>query len=508
MKSKRQISSSLARMFSGNMVVTALNLLRDLSIAAYFGASLLSDYYFLAIMFPVFFVTVLGGAYRSTVIPLLETFAVSSGEKVHHLLSQLNSGVLRTAVKFGGVYLVGAWLVLWLTGNEELEVNDWPIICLFIAVIPVYVLSAYLECNIGHMQFFRRFFFGSVLRFGLALGTILGCLLLTDWLSVYALPVGGAVGVILVIFILSWQHRREKILPSFSSRLDPGTTKRLVYSIGALSVGTSMAYVNPIVDQLVASTLGEGSIAMLGYSNRIATGLSSLTAGAIGPVLLVYYSNIAVSGNRTELQDLFNRAFVLCCWLSCALVVVVATYALDLVDLMYTRGNMSRDASREVGVLVQYYSCQYLPLIASAAVYPVISALNLNKVFVPINLMLLVVNLFADIVLSRYYGLAGIAISTVVVYSVSLCLMVGFLYMNGHVKLRGMSCASALVAVLSALVAYYLASSLKELSNVTLLGVNLLQSTVIAMYGFFVLWVCRAIYKNLEPVKNVNVNVN
>ena len=78
---QKKILTAMTRMMSGNVLLTLLNLMRDLSIAAFFGATLLSDYYFLAIMFPVFFITVLAGAYRSSTIPFLEEKELGRDEK-------------------------------------------------------------------------------------------------------------------------------------------------------------------------------------------------------------------------------------------------------------------------------------------------------------------------------------------------------------------------------------------------------------------------------------------
>jgi putative peptidoglycan lipid II flippase len=497
-----KIASSLAKIFSGNILLTLLNLVRDLSIAAFFGATLLSDYYFLAIMFPVFFNTVLAGAYRSTIIPFLEERKARYENGFPYLMATLNGSLIKASGLFGIVFVAVTWAVLYLAGRSDLKVEGVSVLYLFFAVIPIYALGAYLECNVGHMQFFRKFFLGSVLRLGLPIGTIVGCVLLAEKFSIYALPIGGLLGVLIVFISLSLRHYREKNLPAFSRRLEPSATNHIVHSIAALAIGTSMAYINPIVDQLVAATLGEGSIALLGYSNRLATGLSSLTAGAIGPVLLVYYSTIVVSGNKTELQDLFNRAFILCCWISCALIVVVISYAVDIVDLLYTRGNMSSDDSVEVGRLIQYYSCQYLPLIASAAVYPLISALNLNKVFVPINLTLCVVNLIADILLSRYFGLAGIAISTVVVYAISLGLMLMYLCYKGHIELQKKTSWGALSALLSAIIIYFVTTSIKKSIDFSILGMNVLQCVVIAVYCLYVLYICKRTYKTFKPSIN------
>lgn len=495
---QKKILTAMTRMMSGNVLLTLLNLMRDLSIAAFFGATLLSDYYFLAIMFPVFFITVLAGAYRSSTIPFLEEKELGRDENTPQLISYLNASLIRSLAVLSILFIIFTWLVLGILGRAGDVVEGVTVVYLFMAVIPIYAVSAYIECNVGHMQYIRKFFFGGVLRLGLPIGTIIGCLLFADKFSIYALPMGGAVGIFVVIMILIERQRHEGFLPVFNRRLKASYTKRIVYAMGALSIGTSMSYINPIIDQLVAASLGEGSIALLGYSNRLAIGLSSITAGAIGPVLLVYYSNILGSGGKSELQDLFNKTFILCCWISCFLVVVVASYAIHIVDLVYTRGNMSTDDSLAVGRLVQYYSCQYIPLITSAAVYPLISALNLNKIFIPINLVLCIINLIADIILSEYFGLLGIAISTVMVYVVSLILMMVYLVRGGYVVVQLRTYANLFAAVMSAVLIYFSAIIVKEINGVEIFNINLMQASIIAGYGFFVMWLCKKSIKDLK----------
>ena len=114
------------------------------------------------------------------------------------------------------------------------------------------------------------------------------------------------------------------------------------------------------------------------------------------------------------------------------------------------------------------------------------------------NLVLCIINLIADIILSEYFGLLGIAISTVMVYVVSLILMMVYLVRGGYVVVQLRTYANLFAAVMSAVLIYFSAIIVKEINGVEIFNINLMQASIIAGYGFFVMWLCKKSIKDLK----------
>lgn len=65
----------------GNFLVNLANLGRDVSLAVVYGTSVQVDAFFLALILPIFVATVGTGAYRSTIIPILERLRHGKGQQ-------------------------------------------------------------------------------------------------------------------------------------------------------------------------------------------------------------------------------------------------------------------------------------------------------------------------------------------------------------------------------------------------------------------------------------------
>lgn len=90
------------------------------------------------------------------------------------------------------------------------------------------------------------------------------------------------------------------------------------------------------------------------------------------------------------------------------------------VALLYEHGNFTRQDSLAVSSTVGWLCLQFPAMLTGVAGSILLSAISLNKVFLPLSVLIATVNVLGNLSLMPYLGLAGIALSTVLTYLVSL----------------------------------------------------------------------------------------
>lgn len=418
-----RLRSALLSLVSGNAFVTAANLLRDVTLAEAFGAALEADVIFLAISIPVFIVMVSSGAFRSVCVPALER-AQAAGADVLRAYGQRFVRVCITYTLLVAVALIALGLCLrWLelpvvsAGTRELFA------LLFIAIVPMYAFTALIELVQGPLQVTGHFFVPSMLRLGLPLGMIAGVLILPE-ASVYGIAVGGACGALLGLMLSAGLLWRDGLLPGASTQPFPQDVRRAALrGFQALSIATLITYANPLVDQWVAGFAGHGAASKLGYASRLAVGVAGLLAAAMSQVLLIHFSRLVSAGNTRGIDATYRLLIRVTPWLGCAVTLAVWLSSDLVVSLLYERGEFAAGDAQVVAGLLDTYALQFPIYWTSIAAFTLIWALSLNHLFIRIGVVLFVLNLCADVALLNTFGLAGIPVSTSLVYLVSAMLL-------------------------------------------------------------------------------------
>ena len=430
--------AAFLKLLASNVTVTLANLARDVAIAVAFGASAVTDNFFLAISIPIFVVTVASGAWRSVVLPLLARVLHQGRDAFTGVVRRLNAlsisgiGLIAVAIfLFAAAALLGGW-----TGASSPEAGTVSLPAFTMLVIPMYCLVAFTELSQAPLQARNRLFVPSLTRAGLPVGLIAGALLLGDRLGVLALVPGGTFGALAGAVVIVMLLAREGMLPARASEpLPPDVRHDLVVNFRALVTATSITYLSPLIGQWMANGLGPGAVSYLGYANRLTTGAIMMVTGSLGPVLLGYYATQVAGGGIGAVRGAFVSLSQVFAWIGSAMTLAAWLSSDYLVALVYQHGEFTTGDARAVRVLVDCYALGFPFILAALASNTLISALARNAVFVPIGVALLAATLLANFSMMTWFGVAGIALATSFVYGLSLVLLNRYLQSAGGLGL-------------------------------------------------------------------------
>jgi putative peptidoglycan lipid II flippase len=410
-------------LFGGNALVTVANLVRDITLAAAFGAALDSDVLFLAISIPVFILTVAANAFRSVVVPALSRVQ-ALGEPQFRAVSGRFVQIAVVGTGLVVVCLLGLAAVVYYVELPWASSDHRKMFAVFFAaILPMYAGTAFVEFLQGPLQVVGKFLAPSLLKLGLPIGIIIGVLAFPN-MSIFSVSVGGCVGVLIAILGGVYLSSQKQILPALRTSPLPVDEGRIAVSgFKALVAASLITYANPLVDQWMAGLGGAGATSMLGYANRLMTGVAALGAGAISQVLLIHFSRQAGDGDHAGITATYRLLIFTMPWVGCIATLGVWLTSDFLVSALYQRGNFDAADVRVVADLVNRYALQFPLYWTGIAPVTLAWALSMNKIFVRIGVILFLVNIIGDWVFLELFGVRGIPLSTTVVLLVSITLL-------------------------------------------------------------------------------------
>lgn len=422
---------------AGNFIVNLANLGRDAALALAYGTTFTIDAFFLALMVPIFMATVATGAYRNTVVPILERIIHEKGKDgADSFISHLMIGNLPIVFAAGAsLALLAPFYAPILAGR--LPAETVPLIkTLTWAVLPMALISAYASLAEGPLQTLGTYFWPALFRAALPLGIALGAILWGPTYGIWGACYGGALGSVIQlasIYILLPKRTPDS---DASHKHDSSTAREIRQQFGFLSASVAIAYICPIIDQWMASFLETGAVSVLSYANRLIVGAASLAASALGPALLPHFSRLAARGETDRFNSHYMAIVRMTWWGGIAMAGIMWLISEPAVALLYERGNFTRADSLAVSSMVGWLCLQFPPMLAGAVGSTVLSASGNNRVFLPLSILIAIINAGGNLALMPYYGLPGIALSTIVTYLVSLVVINVVLVKKGIIRIH------------------------------------------------------------------------
>ena len=419
------LSAAVVTLLAGNLVVTLCNLFRDVAVAASLGASRSADYFYLAISIPVLVVTVAGGAYRSVVVPLLVRKAAGANGSFHAAVARLTWLNVVGVVGVAGLCASVLGLGYLVADRMGVHVGIASLLSVMLLVIPMYALAGFIEMSQGVLQASGSLMMPNLSRAALPAGILIGAGLGGPAAGISGLIFGGTAGALTGASLVAWQLSRLGVpMRRVRAQLPAPEARQFLHNFRALLIASSVLLLTPVIGQWLAGLQGPGSVSALGYAFRLTVGATALITGSLAPVLLEFFAR-EDDGYPTSLP---GRAFfeiaTAFAWAGCCMTLGFWIASAYLIEFIYQRGAFTGADARHVTLLANCYAMQFPILFAGIAATSLISARALNRVFVPINVVLLIGNVLLTILLMHLLGDAGIALASSLTYVLSLTLLV------------------------------------------------------------------------------------
>ncbi len=473
MSDSRRLFKSLGSVSSVTMVSRVLGYLRDMVIAAVFGAGAATDVFFVAFRIPNFLRRLFGeGAFSQAFVPVLSEYQQTRPDEVKGLIDHV-VGVLFASLTLVTLIAVLAapWLVLIIApgfaddpGKLELATQLLRITFPYLFFIS---LTAAAMAILNSRGYFAAPAFAPVL---LNVSMILSALLMADYFEqpITALAWGVFAGGIAQ---LAWQVPfllRLKLLPRLRYSRGHSGLKRVLKLMVPTLFGAGVAQINLLFDTFLASFLVSGSISWLYYSDRLLEFPLGVFAIALATVMLPDLSRRHAAVDSQGFSSVLEWGTRLGLLIGLPAASALAVLATPLISTLFQRGEF--DSAAVLGATLSLWA--YAPGLVGAMLVKIYApgyfARQNTRTPVRIGIIALVTNMVFNLILIVPLQHAGLALAT----SLSAFLHAGLLYRGLHkervfrISQRGLQLAfkAALATVAMAAWLYWLGGQLDWLS--------------------------------------------
>lgn len=333
---------------------------RDIAVAGYFGASGLTDAFFVAFAIPNLFRAFFAeGALSSAFVPFLsDNMKLKSRQAGNNYLTSLTitvSMMILAILAFTALF-PSQIVTLFMPGyasDAELISSAARMVTvlmpylLFVTVCAL--LSGYLNL---HGSYFIPYSSTAVLNIAMIAGAWIGYQRGADIMYLcYGVFIGGCIQLVYVVTYAFIKGYRPTLAGGFSSDV-----RKTFYLVIPSLAGVGITQLNFMIGRILASFLAVGSISYLYYANRLFQFPLGMFAVAVGTVTLTEISRANTEGNITARNGLINKSVNAIFMIMMPAMTGLIVLAHPIIDIVYARMSFTSDNVSATATALQMYS--------------------------------------------------------------------------------------------------------------------------------------------------------
>jgi len=418
--SHRRVLVSAALLGITTALVKLAALGKDWFVARQFGANDDLDAFFVAFLIPSYAVVVLAHSFAPAFLPTYIRVGTHQGPAAARRLvaTALGRGGCVLLITIVALAAAAPHLIPWAgQGFDPSKVAR--AVTLFYPLLGVLLASGFTAIFAGVLTAHERFAITAMAPLALPLATL--AILWTsvgEW-GVEALALGTVVGFACESVILAIAAHRQRLLawPCWDDA--QRHFSHVTHQYGSAALGAALMSSSMLVDQTMAASLGSGSVSIWNYGTKCLALAMNVVAASLSTVMFPRFARLITTSRWPELAHTIRWYTLGIAALSVPGIAVLTWGAEPMVRLLFERGAFTAETTRAVAG-VQFYLAWQLPFaILSMLGGRLLSALDGNRLALGIGLINLVANVVGNVILMRWFGVNGIAMSTSLMYVVA-----------------------------------------------------------------------------------------
>ncbi len=402
-------------------------LVRELLIAAAFGASATTDAFNVAFRIPNLLRRLFAeGAFSQAFVPILAESRTRNGEQATHDLVNAVGTVLFGALSVTCVLgVVGAPALVWVMASGLQDSGGFDAAVVMTRwMFPYIGFMSLVALSAGILNTWSRFAVPAVTPVLLNLSTISAALFVAPLFRdhgiepVYALAVGVMVGGMLQLGVQVPALLRIGMVPRIGLSLSawrrawahPGV-RRVLRQMAPAVLGVSVAQISLLVNTQIASHLGAGAVSWLTYADRLMEFPTAMLGVALGVVLLPQLSRAQAGGDTARFSDLLDWGLRLVVLLALPSAIALLLFAKPLVAVLYHYGRFNPNDVQQTVLALSCYGVGLMGLIGVKVLAPGFYATQDIRTPVRIGITVLVITQVFNAIFVPMLGHAGLALS-------------------------------------------------------------------------------------------------
>lgn len=413
----RSLVKSSATIGFYTMISRVLGFARDVTIAAFLGASWMSDAFFVAFKIPNFLRRLFAeGAFNAAFVPLFAGTLAGDGEQkakefADEALSLLVSVLLVVSVV---CILLMPWMMQILAPGFDADPKKYELSVLLTQITMPYIIFISVVSLLGGIL-------NSTGRFAAVAATPILmnlCLILVPIPIQYLVPTYAhalaiavfVAGLVQMLWLIYW-CKRLGMMPRMRYPRITEQMRKLFRLMAPAAMGAGVAQINLFIDLIIASHIA-GGVSYLYYADRLNELPLAIIGIAVGTALLPMLSKQLREGNIEAAKHSQNRALEFALILALPACMALIVLAEPMIYVLYERAAFSAaDTAKTFPALIAFAAG--LPAFILVKVFtPTFYANHDTKTPFKIATLCILVNLILNLILIHPFAHVGMAIAT------------------------------------------------------------------------------------------------
>jgi len=418
------LGSSWGMMFSrlGGMI-------RDIVIAAYFGASRATDIFAIALTFANFMRRIVAeNALENAFLPIFSRiFHRTTRKKTWEASSSIVNFTLILSMLLTGLLLIFTPLII-QTFFPALAVKaiGAQTIKMTRLILPYLVLITVAAVLSTYLKAFNQFSIADASSVFFSIGTIIGIVVFYSSKGIYSLAYGVLLsGFMQILFLIPFTIRTLRLKSlQFSYtptiKLDSPFNKKYYSQLGPISMDVFLSKTTEIVTKILATGVKIGSVAYLHFALAIYRLPFAVISQAINAVVLKEYSEKIALFDKHRTRQLFLDGIKTNVFLLTPVSVLMIVLAHPIISLLFERGQFNSVQTMNTANALQFYAIGLVGWGIQSFTARIFTARIDTKTATILNCIMLLVNIGLSIVLVKTkLTFAGLALATSISFLLS-----------------------------------------------------------------------------------------
>jgi len=423
-KNKDETQSVLKAAWLIALVTIASKLIgfvRDMVVANFYGATLVSDAYFYALQIPSLAIIILGGVggpFHSAAVAIFSKL-IGADDKPDEVVNRLYNTFLTTAFIFFAICAVLGFFfadkimgLIISAGTPEL-VNLATIH--FKIMSPIILIGGIIGIYYGLLVVHKQYILPNLSPMVLSSVVIAAISLAHNDKSGLVLAVATTIGAVCQIMIQFPKLRQigYRIKPNLDIRNNT-QFKNICELLFPAILSSTVGQISIYIDMFFASNLVLGAWTAVVFANRIFQFPVGILVTAFLVPLFPIFSRLAGEGDENSIRTYFNKGVGVLFFAAIPMIILILLLAQDGISLVFERGAFNANAVLMVSEALCFLSFSILPYVFRDSITRVYYAYNDSKTPFIIATSSIVLKAFLNwlLILKLNMGIAGITLST------------------------------------------------------------------------------------------------
>ena len=425
MDEKRNITKAAGLMSVATFISRILGYAKDMILAVFFGATGLSDTFFVAFRIPNLLRELFAeGSMSSAVIPVLTEHQTKYGDEEAKRLVRIiftSITIFVGLICVLGIIFAPAIVTAIAPGFLNMPDKFSLTVLLTRLMFPFLLFISFAAIVMGALNTRRIFFIPAVAPAMLNITIIAAVLLLAPGMEqpIIAVAIGVAIGglVQFAFQLPSFFKNGYSLTPQYDFR-HPGLKKISILILPA-TMGMAVAQINIFISTILASYLAEGSITYLYYSMRLIQFPIGIFGVAMGMAVLPTLSEHAVKGDFDSLRSDFSFALRLLFFMTIPAMAGLIALREPIVNMLFQRGKFDYAATIGTSQALLFYSLGIWAMVGVRIVTVSFYSMQDTKTPVKVAVIALLTNIILSLIFLGPLQHSGLAFANAIASSVN-----------------------------------------------------------------------------------------